>query len=60
MKSPYLSTAEFAALHDVEAQTVRLWCESGRIQGAIQVAGRWLVPKGSERPDKKPTGPKRR
>jgi predicted site-specific integrase-resolvase len=59
MKPPYLSTAEFAALHDVQAQTVRLWCEGGKIPGAIQVGGRWLVPKDAKRPDKKPTGPKR-
>lgn len=56
MKSPYLSTAEFAARHGVESQTARLWASNGRIPGCIQVGERWLIPSDAERPVKLPTG----
>lgn len=59
MKPPYLSTGEFAALHDVQAQTVRLWCVNGQIKGAVQVGDRWLVPRDAVRPAKGKPGKKR-
>lgn len=56
MKPPFLSTGEFAALHDVEPQTVVLWAKANKLKGAFQTGGRWLIPRDAERPEKKPTG----
>lgn len=50
MKPPYISAADFAKRHDVEPQTVRLWIKEGAINGAVLIAGRWLIPQDAERP----------
>ena len=52
----YLTTGQLARQLGVQAQTVRGWCESGRIPGALLVGDRWMVPADAVRPAKRPTG----
>lgn len=48
MKSPYLTTAELAALFKKSVATVSNWCSSGRIEGAFKdPGGNWLIPADS-------------
>ena len=37
--------SDIAKLMDVTADTVRIWCASGKIEGAKLINGRWYVSK---------------
>ena len=50
-QNDYISTPVAAENWGVTSQTVRNWVEDDHIPGAIKVAGRWLIPADSERPD---------
>lgn len=48
----YLSTKETAKRWGVNASLVRRHCSQGRVPGAIQKDGAWLIPEGTKRPPK--------
>ena len=56
MMAPFLTTGQLARQLGVQAQTVRGWCEDGKIPGALLVGDRWMVPADAVRPEKRPTG----
>lgn len=41
----YLSTSEVAALLDINLNSINRQCREGKINGAVKIAGRWLIPK---------------
>lgn len=43
----YLSTQEVADKVGIHLNNVSRLCRLGRIKGAVQVGGRWLIPKDS-------------
>lgn len=46
----YLSTKEIAEIWKVNISLVRRFCSQGRIPGAIQKDGSWLIPEDAQRP----------
>ena len=48
----YLSTKETAKRWGVNTSLVRRHCSQGRVPGAIQRDGAWLIPEGTKRPPK--------
>ena len=48
----YLSTKETAKRWGVNTSLVRRHCSQGRVPGAIQRDGTWLIPEGTKRPPK--------
>jgi hypothetical protein len=44
MAQKLIGTAEAAAKHGVSQRRIRVLCEEGRITGAQQIAGVWLLP----------------
>ena len=48
----YLSTKETAKRWGVNTSLVRRHCSQGRVPGAIQKDGVWLIPEGTKRPPK--------
>lgn len=61
-KSPYYTTTQAARLLQVSEQTIRNWCESGKLEGAFKLPGGakalWRIPKDStslKPPEKKKT-----
>ena len=48
----YLSTKETAKRWGVNTSLVRRHCSQGRVPGAIQKDGAWLIPEGTKRPPK--------
>ena len=48
----YLSTKETAKRWGVNTSLVRRHCNQGRVPGAIQRDGAWLIPEGTKRPPK--------
>ena len=48
----YLSTKETAKRWGVNTSLVRRHCSQGRVPGAIQKDGTWLIPEGTKRPPK--------
>lgn len=51
---PYYSVPEYADLCGKKTSIVRRMCVEGRIEGAVQVAATWLIPKTAPYPDRKP------
>lgn len=50
-KIQFISSLEYADLHGRKEAIVRRLCRTGRIPGAVQTAGRWLIPKGAPYPE---------
>lgn len=46
----YLTTSGYARLVGVTAQTVRVWCQRGRLPGAIRAAYDWRIPRTTPPP----------
>lgn len=68
-KSPdfmeYLSTDEYAQLHNVSREIVKVYCRDGRLEGAKRIGNRWAIPETTPYPiddvSRKPTsGPRRK
>lgn len=48
----YLSVTEFAALHGVTDRTVRNYCVSGKLTGAVLTGKAWSIPEDAQLPKK--------
>lgn len=51
--SDYLSATEFATLHSVPRERVKVWCRLGKLPGAKLVDRWWLIPAGAPIPQDK-------
>jgi len=51
----YITIKEYADSVNRSVQRVRKWCTSHKVQGAIKVAGVWLLPQNAK-PDLKSVG----
>ena len=60
----YLSTDEYAKLHNVSREIVKIYCRDGRIAGAKKIGSRWAIPETSPYPvesaSRKPTSGQRK
>lgn len=50
----YISVAEAARAWGISERGVRTYCAEGRVVGALQKGGVWLIPAGAEKPRRKP------
>ena len=48
----YITTKETSELWNVSDQMIRKYCREGRISGAIQKDGVWLVPEDAKKPER--------
>lgn len=56
----YMTAQDAAAKWGVTVRRVQVFCNEVRIPGAIKHATVWAIPKSAEKPDKRPSGPKRK
>ena len=47
-----LSVSQFAELHCTSERTVRNWCATGKMQGAVLVGKTWNIPSDAPLPRK--------
>ena len=52
MNMELISVSEFAKQHDLPERTVRNWCATGKIGGAVLVGKTWSIPAGAPLPRK--------
>lgn len=48
----YITADEYAAKYDKKGCIIRRFCSSGKMKGAIQKGGMWLIPEDAEYPVK--------
>lgn len=46
----YLSTEEYAKLHNVSREIIKVYCRDGRIAGAKRIGNRWAIPETAPYP----------
>jgi len=46
----YISSTEYAKMHGVSYELIKLFCREGRIPGAMKVARNWLIPQNAPYP----------
>ncbi|MDO4833513.1 MAG: helix-turn-helix domain-containing protein [Bacillota bacterium] len=46
-----LTTTEAAEIWGISRRRVNTLCNEGRIEGAINKGGRWLIPEGAKKPE---------
>lgn len=46
----YLTSEEIAQKWDISARRVTTLCKEGRIEGAVQKSGVWLIPDDAQKP----------
>lgn len=51
-----ITLSEYARRVGISAARAWVWAHTGRIDGAVRVAGRWQVPAGATRPASRQTG----
>ena len=56
----YMTAQEAAAKWGITVRRVQVFCNEARIPGAMKHASVWFIPKNAEKPDKLPSGPKRK
>ena len=49
----YISVSEFAKLHGIAERTVRNYCATGKIEGAVLIGKTWSLPSNAELPLRK-------
>lgn len=54
----YLTSEEIAQKWDISTRRVTTLCKDGRIVGAIQKSGVWLIPNDAQKPEKMKRGRK--
>ena len=50
MYDNYVSSAEYAKLHNVSYEIIKVFCRDGRIPGAKKIARNWVIPKNAPYP----------
>lgn len=53
MEIKYLSSAEIAQLWGISERSVRNYCTSGRVEGAILIGKNWKIPETAKKPERK-------
>ena len=46
----YISSMEYAKLHNVSYEMVKVYCREGRIPGAKRIARNWIIPQNATYP----------
>lgn len=46
----YVNSAECAKRWGISQRRVMMYCKDGRIDGAVLISNRWLIPKDAEKP----------
>lgn len=54
----YLTSEEIAQKWDISSRRVTTFCKDGRIAGAIQKSGVWLIPDNAQKPESMKRGRK--
>lgn len=54
----YLTSEEIAQRWDISSRRVTTLCKNGRIDGAIQKSGVWLIPDDAQKPESMKRGRK--
>ncbi len=54
----YLTSEEVALKWNISARRVTTLCKDGRIEGAIQKGGIWLIPNDAKKPESRKRGRK--
>lgn len=49
----YLSVSEVAKLWNISERSVRNYCSTGRINGAILIGKTWMIPQNAKKPERK-------
>ncbi len=55
----YLTANEIAEIWGISSRRVRILCNEGRVEGAVQKAGVWLIPGIAEKPKEHQRGRKK-
>lgn len=55
----YLTANEMAEKWEISSRRVRILCNEGRVEGAVQKAGIWLIPENAEKPEEHQRGRKK-
>ena len=55
----YLTANEIAEKWDISSRRVRILCNEGRVEGAVQKAGIWLIPENAVKPEEYQRGRKK-
>ncbi len=50
----YISVSEAAKIWSVSERSVRNYCAEGRVAGAVLMGKTWMIPEGTEKPNRKP------
>ncbi len=53
----FISTEEYAKKHSVSVEIVKVYCRSGRIEGARKIGRAWIIPENAEYPTDKRFNP---
>lgn len=56
----YMTAQEAATKWGITVRRVQVLCNEGRIPSAMKHASVWFIPRSAEKPDKLPSGPKRK
>jgi excisionase family DNA binding protein len=60
MKDLYYTVEEAAKILHAHPNTIREWCESGKLEGARKFGRKWLIPKTTIDPQEPPQPPERK
>lgn len=55
----YMTSADAAKLWNLSQRRIQCYCKLGKIEGAIIVGNRWLLPKNATKPVEKKGRPKK-
>lgn len=55
-----MTAQEASAKWGITVRRVQIFCNEGRIPGARKHASVWAIPHNAEKPEKLPSGPKRK
>lgn len=56
----FMTSADAAKLWNLSQRRIQCYCKSGKIEGAIIVGNRWLLPKDAKKPEEKKGRPRKK
>ncbi|WP_284708075.1 DNA-binding protein [Sporomusa sphaeroides] len=56
----YITAQDAANKWGITVRRVQVFCNEGRIPGALKHASVWAIPKSAEKPNRLPSGPKQK